>query len=186
MDTLSGGVDGDEGNWGGGWSEGSAPTSSPQSVSETLFVEGQWGRRVLCHPDRPTWMLSEILLFSCRGCTQKVPVPGAELLFWGQSDNFLAVSWTRRQQSACKSCRPPHTHSTLYLLRPKTLVPLFYSGHRLFLASRSHKSYLPNPPTHLSGRLSWLLIPSMRTQTQTHTEQRLVKDCTKNRLERYR
>lgn len=170
-------VDEDEGTWGSGgrWSEGSAPISSPQSVRQwDPFMKGLWGRWVLCHPEHPHLnpvRIPAVLHPLPEGALGQYRV--TELRFFGTIGHCQSGILNRVHTRT-------HTHITqhlLYLLlRPKTLVPppLSYTVYA-HIHSQTHSQSCTEgnatpPPVHLSGRLSQLLIPSARAQTQTCRE----------------
>lgn len=162
------------GNVGKRWSEGSAPISSPQSVRQwDPFMKGLWGRWVLCHPEHPhlnAVRIPAVLHPFLEGALGQYRV--TELRFFG-------TIWHCHSGILDRVHTRTHTHITqhlLYLLlRPKTLVPPLSYTVNAHIHSQTHSQSCTEgsatpPPVHLSGRLSQLLIPSARAQTQTCRE----------------
>lgn len=145
-----------------------------QSGSETLSWRG-YGEDGCCVTlNTPTWTLSESLLYYT--LFRRVHSDSTVLLsfvFFGTIGHCQSGILNR-----VHTCTYTHiTQHLLYLLlRPKTLVPppLSYTVYA-HIHSQTHSQSCTEgnatpPPVHLSGRLSQLLIPSARAQTQTCRE----------------
>lgn len=138
-------------------------------------MKGLWGRWVLCHPEHPH-------LNPVRIPAVLHPLPEGALGQYRVTE--LRFFWDNRtlskrylEQSAYTHA---HTHNTaLAVLAPQAKdfgppPPLSCTVYA-HIHSQTHSQSCTEgnatpPPVHLSGRLSQLLIPSARAQTQTCRE----------------